>query len=438
MNILVDHTSFHTLKGGAHQSPPAQAVYGVLQFFEELLLAEQVWVADTEGTRTTFSQTYEVLHALQDVGLSNPTNTGLVRVAHFSHRPFRNVVENAGATLSDYLILSGGLDAIAEELRARGRVDAGPLIPAGVIPMDFHGLVKMAGRRSTRKREEVLEQALADQEINHTLAPFLISEALYSWLVSCTSLAPERTDPIYTHLVTLARLSINSSLADALSKGPAARAEEMHVWYTPAYARAMALARNYLPSRASQMYFLRDKLADLYDEAHVHRTQGAIPYAATFRMPVLGAWLMLSLPKDATLVQYFEKIAELRQSDAFIALRNWLAGDPSPADVNSLIQKVQRQLKVQHDSAVRKTVWASFSLTRIPDIGIKVERDISGIALKKLLAGVMKRRRIAALLTGCLEKLLEEPSLAQGIVTRTERLIAPTRPPSKGRTRRKP
>src|SRR5919107_50450 len=436
MNILVDHTSFHTLKGGAHQSPPAQIVYGVLQFFEELLLADQVWVADTEGTRTTLSKTYEVLHALQDVGLSDPTNTGLVRVAHFSHVPFRKVVESASAALSDYLILGGGLDAIADELRARGRVDAGPLIPAGVIPMDFHGLVKMAGRRSARKREEVLEQALADQEINHTFAPFLISEALYSWLVSCTSLAPERTDPIYTHLVTLARLSINSSLADALSKGPSDEAAAAHVWYTPAYARAMALAQNYLPRKASRMYFLRDKLADLYDEAHIHRTPSAIPHSAAFRMTVLGAWLMLSLPKDATLVQYFEKIAELRQSEPFLALRSWLEGNPTHADVNSLIQKVQRRLKVQRDSPVRTTVWAVFSLTRIPDIGIKVERDISEIAtepLKKLLGGVMTRRRAAALLTGCLEKLLEEPSLAQGIVTRTERLIAPTRPPTKGR-----
>src|SRR4051812_44876677 len=116
MNILVDHTSFHTLKAGAHQSAPTQAVYGILQFFEELLLAEQVWIADTEGTRT-LSNTFEVLHALQDTGLASPTNSGLVRVAHFSPRSFKKVIETASGALSDHLILRGEPSVLAKELR---------------------------------------------------------------------------------------------------------------------------------------------------------------------------------------------------------------------------------------------------------------------------------------------------------------------------------
>lgn len=52
MKILVDHTSFHTLSAGPHQSSSDRATLGVLQLLEELLLAETVWIADTEGTRT--------------------------------------------------------------------------------------------------------------------------------------------------------------------------------------------------------------------------------------------------------------------------------------------------------------------------------------------------------------------------------------------------
>ncbi|KPJ65100.1 hypothetical protein AMJ44_11030 [candidate division WOR-1 bacterium DG_54_3] len=424
MNILVDHTSFHTLNAGPHQSRPASAVLGILQFFEELLLSQTVWFADTEGTRT-LSGTQRVVDALQNVGLANSTNTGLVRRANFSPESFRNVIQLASNFLSNHLVLPGPTNALISDLRERGQVDAGPLRPAGVLPIDFHELLRKIGQWSSENREEVIQQAVVDREFNSTVSPFLVSEPLFTWLEACLALVPEPDDPVYNHLVTLARLSINRSLAASISKEVSTVKGGHLVIYAPAYARAKALAANYLPPTAVGLYFLREKLPELYGKAQIHKSPISIPYSTAFTMPVLGAWLMLSLPSDATLPDYLAEIAEKRESRAFVALRCWLAGEPSAEEIDILISKVQRRLKVPRHSPTRATTWAELSMTRPPNVGIKVERDVSTVANLSMRRCVRSRRTgsTVALLTGCLDTLLKDASIADDLVTRTQRLL---------------
>jgi hypothetical protein len=425
VDILVDHTTLHTLNAGPHQSGPAQAVPGVLQFFEELLLAESVWIADTEGTRT-LSGTYRVIDALQNSGLAKSTNSGLVRIAHFSPESFRRVVDAAASSLSNHLVLQGTPATLGGDLRQRGLVDAGPLRPAGVLPIDFHALFKNVGRWSSNNREAILQQAVVDREFNSTVSPFLASEPLFAWLESCVAMAPEPSDPIYTHLVTLARLSINRSLAVSISDAIGSE-DSSCVLYAPAHARAKALAANYLSAESAGAYFLRSKLSALYGEAHSQRSRADIPYSAVFAMPVLGAWLMLSLPRNATLPDYLAKIGEQRQSPQFVGLRRWLSGDPTPEEVDVLVSKVQRRLRVPRHSPTKMTVWAELSVTRRPNLGVKAEREVKGASSLSVSQWVRSLRAggSVALLTGCLEALLKDTSLAEDLVARTQRLISP-------------
>ncbi|HVF58881.1 MAG TPA: hypothetical protein VNJ70_03600 [Thermoanaerobaculia bacterium] len=399
----------------------------MLQFFEELLLAETVWIADTEGTRT-LSGTYRVLDALQNAGLAKSTNSGLVRIAFFLPESFRRVIETAASSLSNHLVLQGTPATLEGHLRERGLVDAGPLRPAGVLPIDFHALIKKIGRWSSSNREAVLQQAIVDREFNSTVSPFLVSEALFAWLASCVAMAPQPSDPIYTHLVTLARLSINRSLAASISDDMGSE-DSSRVLYAPAHARAKALAANYLPADAAAVYFLRNKLAALYGEAHSQRSRADIPYSAAFPMPVLGAWLMLSLPRDATLPDYLAEIAQQREAPQLVAFRRWLSGDPTPEEVDILVSKVQRRLKVPRRSPSKMTVWAELSVTRRPNVGVKTEREVTGAASLPLRQWVRSLRTggTVALLTGCLEVLLQDKSLADDLVARTQRLIRPSR-----------
>lgn len=425
MNILVDHTTFHTLNAGLHQSGPARAVPGVLQLFEELLLADTIWIADTESTQT-LSGTYRVINALQNAGLAKSTNSGVVRIAHFSPESFRKVIDTASRSLSNHLILRGTPATLVGQLRERGLVDAGPLKPAGVLPIDFHALIKKIGRWSSNNREAVLQQALVDHKFNSTVLPFLVSEPLFSWLVSCVVMAPEPSDPIYTHLMTLARLSINSSLAVSISDDISSE-DTPPVLYVPAPARAKALATNYLSVKADAVYFLQNKLAALYGEAHSHQSVANIPYSATFPMPVLGASLMLSLPPDATLPDYLAEISQQREAPPFVAFRRWLSGNPTPEEVDVLVSKVQRRLNVPRRSPLRMTAWVELSVTRRPNIGIKAEREVTGAASLSLGQWFRSLRTggTVALLTGCFERLLKDTSLADDLVIRTQRLLTP-------------
>lgn len=231
----------------------------------------------TRKERVPYAGTYNVIDALQNARLALPTNTGLVRIAHFSPASFMDVIERASSSLSNVLVLQGSPHTLAHELRERGRVDAGPLKPAGVLPVDFHRFVKRVGKWSSNNRDELLQEIVVDREFNSTLSPFLCSKSLFDWLVACVVMAPNKEDPIYTHLMTLARLSINRSLAESISRESNAAVPHFSVTYAPAYARAKALATNYLTPADAGLYFLREKLAELYGEGYKYRLNGAIP-----------------------------------------------------------------------------------------------------------------------------------------------------------------
>ena len=295
--------------------------------------------------------------------------------------------------------------------------------------MDFHRFVKRIGKWSSNNRDELLQEIVVDREFNSTLSPFLCSKSLFDWLVACVDMAPNKEDPIYTHLMTLARLSINRSLAQSISRESNAAVPHLSVTYAPAYARAKALATNYLTPAAAGLYFLREKLAELYGEGYKYRLNGAIPYSSGFRMPVLGAWLMLSLPRDATLPDYLEEVAQQREASAFVAFRKWLAGQPTSDEVEILVNKVQRRLKVPKTSPSRATAWFELSMTRRPNIGIKVERDVPRIVNLPLtrIVRTLRTGGTVALLTGCLEKILQDASIANDLVARTEHLLASSR-----------
>jgi hypothetical protein len=231
--------------------------------------------------------------------------------------------------------------------------------------------------------------------------------------------------------VTLARLSINRSLAAAIGSGSPATEEATEVWYAPAYARARALATNYLGPGASNLYFLREQLSDSFAAAYVHRSEAMLPLSLTFPMPTLGAWLMLSMPKQATMADYFSEIGNQRERAEFVQFRNWLACKPGAIEVDHLIRRIRKRLKVPTDGSSRVIAWCSLSSSRGPELGIKAEADVTALArrpwteLAKLIS-ISKRTRLpATVLTGCLERLLDQKTIADDLLSRTVHLLKP-------------
>lgn len=331
--ILIDHTSVHALRPFAGSADQLSVrANELLQFVENLLLADVVWICDTV-TSETMHETMRYYRILLKHGIARTKYEGSVRIAEFNQEQILKAVTAAATPIKDTVARYG-----ASDWRRLSGTLAYRMRPAGAQPVDFRSLAAIPF--ASQQAAEYIQTGLKEMGWKTAALAPLLSAPLHLWLQGLVATFPDPASPVYDTLNTVFRWRYNEQLAMILS-GP----EAQPIDYVPAIGRAKSIeylseyswaARlRHIERNASEAITGRDDVATMF--------LGLGP-TIDYPLPLFGAWAVSQLTPGCTLDHLIEKISELKRSPEIISVKRWLI-DADTASICDFTNELRQRLE---------------------------------------------------------------------------------------------
>ena len=420
MRLLIDHCTAHVLLMPFEENRVYNSLRGTLQFIEELCLASEIWLTDTEGTETLAS-TREVFDRLIDHQLAASDQSGLVRFATVSHQQLLAATTRAADRLHEHVSWLQMNRDTAANFRNTARRQAAPIHPLGIQARDFPAFLSGITWESST-RETVIDTGLRKKEFGSTAAILLLNKSLLRWAQSFVHDNPDPADLAYETLNTLCRWYINTELAQIVGNGV-----QDAVQHAPAYGRALSVADKFLPPAVARLNSMSSRLWDICVLGSGNQDPLSDTVGLSLPLPPIGAAVLLSLPQKATVDDLFSRVKELREEPEGKALRDLMSERRSAVDIEATIIRLQK--RVRSKGKLPATLKLRTMLTTTPPWGkieIVAERDLSTYSqagVKSVLKYLINRPNIL-MFTSFLEPLFRERALMAEIQHRVRSILA--------------
>lgn len=420
MHLLIDHTTAHALDTAATYRDWQEATRSVLQFVEELCVASEMWISDTESGKT-LTTSMAVRDIVEHSGLKSRSESALLRTAIVNDYEFREMIlPRAARALYGTLFRLGSAGDLHKQMKAVGeRVTAEIRVSvqsARSVPSLMRELEWESDERLARA-----EELIADKEQGSAAALLLLNRPLFVWAKKLVIASPDGDDPAYRHLHLLSRWYINLELAHYASK-----LTDSSIQYAPAYARANVLGAGYLPNRAAKLHFMQKRLWQTYLEYGFVKYGGEAPQVASLPLPLIGAGVLLSLPRKAEIEDLLKAVGEVRASSFGLALRDLLSDRRSTLDINVVVGTLRKQLRIPKSVATSLKARLTF-MTTPPFVKgeLVAEKDLSryGDVTMADVLGYIYSKPDVTVLTPFMEDVLAERTLENDLVERVGHML---------------
>jgi len=401
LECLIDHTGFHTLKPNA--SPPTEPSRrgallrqgrALLQTIELLLLADDIWLADTES-KPIIGVTRYIYGRLQRHGLTADSPNGFIHIMPVTPSDHEQVCKAAASDAYSELKSIEGR-AWGEATTASGM----PVRPQKVQPTDFPAVGGIP--YDSDEAREFVARGMKEKDWTATASLVLLNWGVYEWFIEFHKRFRDPEHNAYKLLNTVFRWCINRQLAQFVSNQ---YPDKRPVAYAPALGRATQMAGQLVNGWTHSKRQLDRESANILQDAIGKRRwlqlQPALDITSPAEVPLLGYWFVQKIGKKARFDDIFQGIAELRLHENVTTYKEYLLSpDADTYGVRALGRRIRRELGLRRHSLKGKV---SGRLRVLPYLAIElfVQGDLAQewahASVKEILDRVVRLIRYRAL-----------------------------------------
>lgn len=429
-NTHIDNTTLHALaERGDELNLETIGIHArqLFQIIEHLLLADTIWIADTERGKT-WDTSEGLLNLLQDFDFSIGLTRGVVRKYHFTEKEHKEC-----CSLSAPLILKSLNRLNPEDLRNCIKGLHYDFRPKHVKPTRFPELLNIPF--GSEEADEFIQLGMKECMWEATATPVFQHAPLYSWLREFVSQVPDSKDLAYAQINTIFRWRINEQLAASVS-----RKHSLPVMHAPAFGRAVSIEKYSKVSWARNLSMLEKEIALAF--SHLRADAGwniilsEIGPNLECEFPLFSIWILLSLPVDCSREQLLETIKIKRNDERVRRIKEWLSAS-SLDEVKRVSEEIVKEVAASSGIS-RPSGSTQFKLRLVNKFPIvpgflelqslqEVSREVKVPSAHHILTWLRRnllRSRISTILTGFCDDIIDtESEIKRKIYERVFNLI---------------